>query len=111
MKALGERTVDAITPSDVLAVIAPIWIPKHPTAMAVKQRISTIMKWAIAEGHRPDDPTMAIAAALPKNGNGHKHHRALPYTAVSGALAAVQASGAWWRHQGSFRVPDLDGGP
>ena len=57
MKAIGDRTVDAITPSDVLAVVAPIWIPKHVTARRVKQRISTVMKWAIAEApaRRSDD--------------------------------------------------------
>ena len=55
------------------------------------------MKWAIAEGHRLDNPAGEIlTAALPRNnGNGGpRHHRALPYGEVAGTLAAVRSSGA-----------------
>ena len=93
---LLARPVDAIGPAEVLAAVAPIWNTKRETARRVRQRISAVMKWAIAEGHRADDPVTAIAAALPANGNHREHFRALPYAAVGGALAAVRATGAWW---------------
>ena len=60
------------------------------------------MQWAVAEGLRTDNPVDAIAAALPKNGHGRKHHKALPYAAVSGALATVRESGAWWATKAAF---------
>ena len=108
--ALMPKPVDAIGPADVLAVLGPVWNAKRETARRVRQRISKVMDWARAEGHRADNPVDAIGAALPKNGHGRKHHKALPYAAVSGALATVRESGAWWADQGRFRVPDVDGG-
>ena len=93
--ALDAKAVDTIGPGDVLAVLTPIWNGKRETARRVKQRIGAVMKWAIAEGHRESNPVDAIGAALPKNGQSKAHHKALPYAAVSGALAAVQASGAY----------------
>ena len=45
------------------------------------------MAFAIAEGHRSDDPTTAVIRALPRNGHQVKHHRALPHGEVAAALA------------------------
>ena len=101
-KPLHSRPVSAITASDVLAVMVPIWTAKAETARKLKGRISTIMKWAIAEGHRTDDPVHAITAALPKTGNGRKHFKALPYAAVSDAVRRVQGSRAWWATKAAF---------
>lgn len=45
-----------------------------PAAKAVRNRISAVMRWAVAKGYRPDDPAGdAIAAALPRNGNTTRH--------------------------------------
>ena len=74
---------------------APIWHDKRETARRVRQRIGAIMKWAIAQGHRQDNPAgEAIAAALPRNGAVRKHMAALPHDEVAGALAKVRASAA-----------------
>ena len=92
----GDRPVSDVTAQDVMAVLLPIWHSKPETAKRVRQRIGAVMRWAIAEGHRLDNPAGDIlTAALPRNnGNGPRHHRALPYGEVAGALAAVRASGA-----------------
>ena len=92
---IGLMPVDKITGADVLAVLLPIWNAKRETARRVRQRIGQVMKRAIAEGYRESNPMDAIGAALPKNGNHKAHHKALPYAAVAGALAAVRASGAY----------------
>ena len=105
--ALMPRPVDAIAPGDVLAVLTPIWNAKRETARRVRQRISKVMDWARAEGHRTDNPVDAIGAALPTNGHGREHHKALPYAAVSGALGTVQASGAWWATKAAFEFLTL----
>ena len=94
---IGDRPVSDVTAQDVMAVLLPIWHSRAETARRVRQRIGTVMKWAIAEGFRTDNPAgEAIGAALPRNnGNGGpRHHRALPYGEVAGALATVRASGA-----------------
>ena len=58
-------------------------------------RISAVMAWAIAEGHRADDPITAVGLALLRNGHQVQHYEALPHSDVAAALATVQASGAW----------------
>ena len=96
MPRLGAMPVDRITVADVLAVLVPIWHDKHETARRVRQRIGKVMDWAVAQGHRPDNPAgPALSAALPSNGHHRTHHRALPYSGVGGALAAVRASAAF----------------
>lgn len=93
---LARKQVDQITAADVLAVLAPIWHSKPEIARRTRQRISAVMRWAIAQGHRPDNPAgEAVAAALPKQDNRTRHHRAIPHAEVSDAIAAVQASSAW----------------
>ena len=93
---LGRKPVNKIATSDVLAVLVPIWTEKRETARRVRQRIGAVMKWAIAEGHREDNPAgEAIGAALPKNGTPRKHQMALPHGEVGEALRKVQGSNAW----------------
>jgi len=92
---LGDKLVTEVTSADVLAVLTPIWNSKPETARRLRGRISAVMKWAIAEGHRIDNPAGdAVAAALPKHTTRPQHHRALPHSQVGAALAAVHASGA-----------------
>ena len=94
--ALMHKPVDMIVSADVLAALKPIWHTKYTTAKRVRQRISAVMKWTIAQGHRTDDPAGAVLdPVLPKNGTHKQHHKALPYADVSAALATVRASDAY----------------
>ena len=93
---LGRKPVNKITTSDVLAVLVPIWSEKRETAKRIRQRIGAVMKWAVAEGYREDNPAgEAIGAALPNNGTPRKHQKALPHGEVGEALRKVQESNAW----------------
>lgn len=93
---IGEKGVDQITTADVMSVLVPIWTRKHETARKVRRRIGTVMKWAVAQGHRQDNPAGdAITAALPKRLNQVRHMPALPYGEVAGAIEAVYGSRAW----------------
>ena len=95
MPALGDMLVSEITTEHVLDILLPIWASKHETAMRVRQRISMVMRYAVAKRYRIDDPAgMAISEALPKNGFKRKHMRALPYAEVEEALQKVFASEA-----------------
>ena len=92
---LGAMPVDAIACADVMDVLLPIWFTKRDTARSVRQRIGAVMKWAVAQGHRPDNPAGdALSAALPNNAGPRRHQRALPHAEVGAALARVRASGA-----------------
>ncbi len=96
MPRLGRKLVNKVTTSDVLGVLVPIWSSKRETAKRVRQLIGAIMKWAVAQGYRDDNPAGdAIGAALPKNGSPKQHQRALPHAKVGAAVRKVRASGAW----------------
>ena len=96
MPRLGQKRVDQITTADVMAVLIPHWHTKRETMQRVRQRIGTVMKWAVAQGYRDDNPTGdVISAALPKNGGVRRHQRALPFGEVGAALHRVKRSGAF----------------
>ena len=64
---LGRQTVAAITTSDIMAVLSPIWLEKRETSRKLRQRLGMVMKWAVAKGYRDDNPAGdAIGAALPQ---------------------------------------------
>ena len=95
MPRLGARLVSDIEARDVLTVLLPIWHTRAETARRVRQRIGAVMLWAMAQGHRADNPAgEAIAGALPKNGKPKTHRRALPYAEVAGAITRVRQSEA-----------------
>ena len=90
---IGDKTVNEITTTDVMAVLLPIWNEKRVTATRVRNRISAVMRWAVAKEYREGNPAGdTIAAALPRNGVRTVHHRALPHAQVGRALARVRAS-------------------
>ena len=91
---LGNQRITDIDTSDVLAVLQPIWLEKPETAKRVRQRIGTVLKWAIAKGWRQDNPTDAISQALPRQTKAVKHRKSLPYCEVANCLDAVRTSGA-----------------
>ena len=92
--ALGKYKIGEITTADVLAVLTPIWLTKQETARRVRQRIGTVMKWAIAQGWRQDNPAQNIDQALPKQTKAVKHRKAMHYGEVATCIQVVKASGA-----------------
>ena len=92
---IGGKRVDRISTADVMEVLLPIWSTKRETARRVRQRIAAVMKWAVAQGYREDNPAGdAISAALPKNSVRRRHQKALPHAQVASALERVRASKA-----------------
>lgn len=92
---LGRLPVHGVRGQDIMEVLEPIWSTRPETARRVKQRISAVMRWAISQGLRQDDPTSALGMALPRNGTVKQHHRALPHAQVRDVLGRVQESSAW----------------
>jgi integrase len=91
---LGRRKVSDLSPADILSVLTPIWTSKSETARRLKQRISVVMQWAIANGFRSDDPAVALNSALPKITKKPKHRKFIPYDQVTECLNVVKASKA-----------------
>ena len=89
----GDLPVDEVTSGHVMSVLLPIWSDKRQTARRVKQRISAICRWAVAQGHRTDDPAgIVIDAALPRGDVQVQHLPALPYDEVAECLATVKSN-------------------
>ena len=102
---LGRKRVDQITTAHVMAVLTAdhLWTEKPVVAKRLRQRIGAVMKWAVAQGYREDNPAGdAIGAALPKHNGRKKHHKALPHREVAQAVATVKNSGAWPGVQWAF---------
>jgi integrase len=91
---IGKLKVSEVTTADVLAVLQPIWLEKPETGRRVRQRIGTVMKWAVANGWRVDNPADAISQALPKQQDTQQHRKALPYDKVPEFLETLKASNA-----------------
>ena len=91
---MGRVRVSDVSTADVLSVLTPIWIDKPETARRVRQRIGTVMKWAVAQGWRQDNPAEAIASALPRHGKTQTPRKSLPYADVPQFLANLDATHA-----------------
>ena len=90
---LGRMPVDKIGGQDVLACLLPLWSDKRATAQRVRSRIRAVLNWAVAEGHRPDNPAgESISAALPRGGAPVTRRAALPYEDVAEALDRITAA-------------------
>ena len=101
----GDKGVDRVTTADVMAALLPIWSAKNETAQRVRRRIGAIMRWAIAQGYRSDNPAgEAVTAALPKRPRQIRHMPALPHGEVAAALAGVRVSQAWTATKLAFEL-------
>ena len=93
--AIGKMPLDRIERRDVLGILTPIWTAKPETARRVRQRIRTVLKWAMAhEFVEHNAAGEGIDGALPLMPRVKKHFRALPYAEVPAALVTVDASPA-----------------
>ena len=96
LPAIGSKRVDEVTSGEVMDCLSPIWNSRPETAKRVRQRIAAVMKWAIAQGYRADNPAgEAVTAALPKQAGAKKHLRALPHRDVAEAVIKIRQSNAY----------------
>ena len=92
---LGPKLVTDITSADILSVLTPIWTAKAETASRVRQRMETVLDWAVAQGYRIDNPAIrSITKVLPRTPRTKQHFAALHYRDVPAALATVNGSNA-----------------
>ena len=91
---LLDMPVDRITRNCVLEVLHLIWHDKPATARRVRQRIRTVLAYAMAmHEHIPSNAAGdGIEAALPPTPRIRNHQRALHYSDVPEALERVAAA-------------------
>ena len=92
---IGDMPVDQIDEEHVLRILTPIWGVRMETARRVRQRIRTVLKWAMAHKFvRHNVAGETIDGALPPMPKVKNHLRALPYAEVGELIEAVQRSQA-----------------
>jgi len=95
LPTLGDKRVDHIETADVLRALSPIWLSKPETARRLRQRISTILDWAKAAGHRSgDNPVDAVAKGLPRQSEKRGHFSAIPSCESKALVSNMLPSGA-----------------
>lgn len=88
---IGNMSVSLIDGPHVRDTLVAIWLTKPETARRVRQRINTVIDWAIAKGYRTSPlPMAALNKSLPKAKAGKKHHAALPYADVPQFMARLR---------------------
>lgn len=92
--SFGGTRVPEVTSSQVRQAILAARKAAPSVARDLVYRVSTVFKWAIAEGMRQDNPARAEVLALPRDETPKRPRKALPYDAVAACLATVRASRA-----------------
>lgn len=89
---VGARPVADVDVAAVLDVLKPIWTTKAETARRVRQRIDSVMRWAVAHGYATSNPVDAAAELLPKQRDAVEHHEAMPYTDIPTFIGTLKAT-------------------
>ena len=90
---LGKLPVSEVTSADVVETLRSVWHVRPATARRVRQRISTVMEWAVAMDYRNDNPCDRIGPVLGPQQDLVQHMRALPHRDVAATIETVRASG------------------
>ena len=89
---IGRRPVSEVNTADVLEVLTPIWHSKAATAREVRQRVRSVLEWAIALDLRNDNPCDRVVPVLGPQNDIVTHRRALPHQDVAAAIETVRTS-------------------
>ena len=90
--AIGDRLISELAVSDLVGVLEPIYSTRAYLARRLRQRIARVMLWAVAQGHRTDNPAGdVLSSVLPRVSSSPDHHPALPHAEVGRALARLRA--------------------
>lgn len=89
---IGDVAVSQVDAPAVRDALASIWLTKPETARRVRQRIMTVIDWAVAKGYRDGPLAMAIIdKSLPRQRVKVKHHAAVPYATLPAFMAELRA--------------------
>lgn len=95
-RQIGDIAVSEINGGQVRDLLVEIWLEKNETARRVRQRIATVIDWAVGKGYRDASlPMTAINKALPKAGK-RGHHAALPWADLPAFMAKLRGKDMSW---------------
>ena len=90
---IGGMPVDKVGSAAVYDVLRPIALAgKHATVKVAGAAITAVLEWArISEFRAEGSPVETVRRRLPKRAGGPKHHDAVHWSEVGGALARIDA--------------------
>lgn len=89
--AFGDVAISEVEAPVVRDALIAIWLTKPETARRLRQRINTIIDWAVAKGFRERSLALpVIDKSLPKQRDRVKHHAAMPYSELPKFIAALR---------------------
>ncbi len=106
---IGERPISEVNSADVLEILTPIWHVKAETARAVRQRVRTVLEWAVAMELRADNPCDRVLPVLGPQNDIVQHMLALPHQDVAAASLASRVPLDVVSSPQNVLVPDVHG--
>jgi integrase len=89
---IGSLPVHAVTQSDILRVLSPIWADKPQTARLIRQRLRIVLNWSRTAGHCEGiNPVDGVEDGLPKQRHRVKHFKALPINELPDLMRRLDA--------------------
>lgn len=89
---IGDKTVDRIESGHVRDVLGPIWLDKPETARRVRQRIGTVLDYAVGKNWRAHPLAMgSVTRALPRQPRKEGRFEAMPFAQVPGFLETLHS--------------------
>ena len=107
MPRTGSRQVSEGNCAEPLEIRTPIWHAKAETARAVRQRIRSVLEWAVAMELRADNPCDRVLPVLGPQSDIVQHRRALIHKDVAGGAGVVVGCAG---DQAGVRISGADGG-
>ena len=89
---IGGRPISEVNTADVLEILTPIWHVKAETARALRQRIRSVLEWAIAMDLRNDNPCDRVLPVPGPQNDIVTHRQALPHRDVAATIETVRVS-------------------
>ncbi|MGR3343781.1 MAG: tyrosine-type recombinase/integrase, partial [Paracoccaceae bacterium] len=91
--SIGDMQLRAVTQSDVLNVLLPIWTEKPETARRVRQRMANVFNWARTAGLFDGViPTEGVQNGLPRQKTIVQHYRSISYGEIPNLMRRLEAT-------------------
>ena len=97
---IGSVPVSAVKSKQVQDILAGILHEYQNTAYKARSHISTVMRWAMVQGHRSTDPAPPDITSVFGKPSPAVHHSTMPYNDLGEALATSRdATRIWWANR------------
>jgi integrase len=88
---MGDLRLDRIETGHVRDALGPIWIDKPETARRVRQRVGSVLAFAVGKNWRPHPLDMRVVSqALPRQPKERGRFKAMPYEGVPEFVAKLR---------------------